>query len=350
MKEVTIKMSEKELAEVNRVLSALGKKIVPEELKRKTYKTDIEPEEPFNYTDEGPTAAEINSGGTVFIHSSYFDDANIDEDSDPHMYANKTNIYLTDLRKDEIDWQGEEVEYWGTTARNLAGDLPLDLDGVWCVNPYGDTCTINVSDHIINIHYTGDGVEEDEEEKFPPKEFTVATDAEGRATIRKEILEASNLLAFVDTWFIFTNDDGTKMYITWKSDPYLIFNKEEARRVKEIERYGKTALRIKLGKPYTNYKVTTTGEEDNELITIHLDSGYQIECDDEPEEETDEKIKDYAKQKADDKRNEELAERAVELIQQIFGDVEKIRIVSGVDLTDIIAKVVKAILSGKKVF
>ena len=342
MKEVTIKMSEKELAEVNKILGALGKKIVPEELKKKTYKTDIEPEEPFNYTDEGPTAAEINSGGTVFIHSSYFDDANIDEDSDPHMYANKTNIYLTDLRKDEIDWQGEEVEYWGTTARNLAGDLPLDLDGVWeCINPYGDTCTISVSDHFIKIHYNGDEVdeEEEEEEKFPPKEFTVATDAEGRATIRKEIFEASNLLAFVDTWFIFTNDDGTKMYITWKSDPYLIFNKEEAHRVKEIERYGKTTLRIKLGKPYTNYKVTTTGEEDKEVITIHLDSG--ISDDDEPTEETDEKIKDYAHKKNED-------EKVIKnTIKEILTTVEAIKKLTGVDLSEYFEKAITKVLTEK---
>lgn len=347
MKEVTIKMSEKELAEVNKVLGALGKKIVPEEFK-KSKKVNIEPEEPFNYTDEGPTVAEINSGGCVFIHSSYFEDANIDEDSDPHMYANKTNIYLTDLRKDEIDWQGEEVEYWGTTARNLAGDLPLDLDGVWeCINPYGDTCTISVSDHIIKIHYTGDGVNEDEEEeKFPPKEFVVTTDAEGRATIRKEIFEAANLLAFVDTWCLFKNDSGTKLYITWKDDPYLNFDGEEATGIKDIDRFRKTALRIKLGEPYTNYKVTTTGEEDKEVITIHLDSGVTEDDDDLTFEEEEREFN----KRREAEEQEELKKKAEELVYQIFGDVEKIKAISGVDLTNIITKVVKAILSGKKVF
>lgn len=348
MKEVTIKLTEKELAEVNKVLGALGKKIVPEELK-KTQKVDIEPTEPFNYTDEGPTAAEINSGGTVFIHSSYFEDANIDEDSDPHMYANKTNIYLTDLRKDEIDWQGEEVEYWGTVARDFAGDLPLDLDGVWeCINPYGDTCEISVSDHFIKIHYTGDGVYEDEDEdEFPPKEFTVATDAEGRATIRKEILEAADLINSVVNWSIFKNDSGTKMYITWNDDPYLDFDGEVCTNVKNIPRNGKTALRIKLGEPYTNYKVYTTGEEDKEVITIDLGSGYQIVENEDPTWEEEER--EFNKQREAEEQ-EELKKKAEELVYQIFGDVERIKAMTGLDLTNIITKVVKAILSGKKVF
>ena len=368
MKEVTIKMSEKELAEVNKALGALGKKIVPEEFK-KSKKVDIEPEEPFNYTDERePYAAEINGGGWVFIHSSFFEDANMADVNDVQVFANKTDIYLTDLRRDQIDWEDNEVENWGSTARNFAGDLGIEVSEIWnCVNPYGDTCTINVSDHFINIHYTGDGVYEEEEDP-EPREFTITTDAEGRATLNKEILEAADLINSVVNWSIFKNDSGTKMYITWNNDPYLDFDGEVCTNVKNIPRNGKTALRIKIGEPYSKYKVTTTGEEDNELITIDLNSGVLIDDDDltmdqidkrvskmnkeeRESEETVKKIKEYADKKIrEDKEQEELKKKAEELVYQIFNDVEKIKAMTGLDLSNIITKVVKAILSGKKVF
>ena len=45
-----------------------------------------------------------------------------------------------------------------------------------------------------------------------------------------------------------------------------------------------------------------------------------------------------------------MKKKAEELVYQIFGDVEKIKVISGVDLSNIITKVVKAILSGEKVF
>ena len=345
MKEVTIKMSEKELAEVNKVLGALGKKIVPKEFK-KSKKVDIEPEEPFNYTDEGPTAAEINGGGWVFIHSSFFKDANMADANDVQVFANKTDIYLTDLRRDQIDWKDNEVENWGSTARNFAGDLGIEVSEIWnCVNPYGDTCTINVSNHFINIHYTGDGVYE-EEETSEPREFTITTDAEGRATLNKEILEAADLIDSVVNWSIFKNDSGTKMYITWKDDPYLNFNGEEATNIKDIDRNGKTALRIKIGEPYSKYKVTTTSEEDNGLITIDLNSGVLIDDDDLTMEQIDKRVN----KMQEDEEQEELKKKAEELVYQIFNDVEKIKAMTGLDLSNIITKVVKAILSGKKVF
>lgn len=329
MKTVTIKMTEKELKEVNKILGSLGKKI------------EVEPceHEYEELKEEGPLTYDIksNGGGYVFLHNSDFEDANIKEkEYGVNMFANKTDIYFTDLEKDEIEWNGVEVEFWGNVARDFAGGLDVKITDIWeDVNPYGDTVTLNISDHLINIHF--DGVEDEEQDKIDnlvqevkQTDFVVMTDIKGRGTINKKILQAANLCPDEDSgWYfnIFTNDSGTKLYITWKEDNYLKFNGEECKKIKEYFSNGKTSLRIKLGKPYVSYPVHV--DEDEELITI--DTSYN-DCAEVDEEQ------------------EELKKKAEELIYQIFGDVEKIKVMTGLDLSNIITKVVKAILSGKKVF
>lgn len=337
-REITIKMSEKELAEVNKVLGALGKKIVPEE--EKTKGSGIPTDDGYTDYDE------------ILITKGMLKKAHLDGKDNFNVFGNDSTLYITDLSYGQIDWGDEEVESCGIAGLNYDGEILFDnlSDFFSDLNIYGgNELTVEVGDRIISITVKRDESYY-EPDPFPPKEFTVATDAEGRATIRKEILEAANLIDYVDTWCLFKNDSNTKLYITWKDHPYLNFDGEEATGIKDIERNGKTALRIKIGEPYTNYKVYTTGEEDKEVITIDLASGMSLEEDDEPSEETDKKIKEYAHKKAEDKKTEELVKRAEELIRLIFGDVEKIKVMSGVDLTDPITTIVRAILSGKKVF
>ena len=328
MKEVTIKLTEKELAEVNKVLGALGKKIVPEE--EKTKGSGIPTDDGYTDYDE------------ILITKGMLKKAHLDGKDNFNVFGNDSTLYITDLSYGQIDWGDEEVESCGVAGLNYNGEILFDnlKDFFSDLNPFGgNELTAEVGDRIISITVKRD---EDyyEPDPFPPQEFIVATDAEGRATIRKEIFEAANLIDHVDTWFIFTNDDGTKMYITWKSDPYLIFNKEEAHRVKDIERYGKTALRIKLGEPYTKYRVTTTGEEDKEVITIHLDSGMPLEEDEEPSKELDEQIKEYAHKKNED------AKVIENTIKEILTTVEGIKKLTGVDLSEYFNSAIKKILTG----
>lgn len=338
MKEVTVKMKEKDLKEVNKILKAYGKKI-------EIHPYEHEYEE---LKEEGPQTYDVksNGGGYIFLHSSVFEDANMGNVEDVTMFANDTDIYLTDLRKKDIIWHGVEgIQNWGNIARNFAGDLDIKITDVFeGVNPYGDTVTLNISDHLINIHYNNGEEEplddEDDDSDIKPQEFTVATDAEGRGTINKKILQAANLCPDEDSaWYfnIFANDSGTKLYITWKDDNYLEFNGEECKKIKEYFSNGKTSIRIKFGKPYTNYNVYTK----QDLITVDLSNGYQVV---EANTETDEKILDYAEKKAEE--NEQL-ERAKQLIYEIFMDVEKIKKISGIDLTDLITKYIKNICHTK---
>lgn len=345
MKEVTIKLKEKDLKEANEILSYYGRKLVPEENK-KSQKVDIEPceHEYEELKEEGPQTFDVksNGGGYIFLHSSIFEDANMGNVEDVTMFANDTDIYLTDLRKKDIIWHGVEgIQNWGNIARNFAGDLDIKITDVFeGVNPYGDTVTLNISDHLINIHYDN-GEEEplDDDSDIKPQEFTVATDAESRATIGRKILEAADLCPDEDSaWYfnIFTNDIGTKLYITWKDDNYLEFNGEECKKIKEYFSNGKTSLRIKLGKPYTNYNVYTN----QDLITIDVGKGYQIV----ENEETKENIQKYAEKKAEENKQLELAKQ---LIYDIFMDVEKIKKISGIDLTDLIMNHIKSICKKK---
>lgn len=322
MKTVTIKMTEKELKEVNKILGSLGKKI------------EVEPceHEYEELKEEGPNTYEINSNGAgyIFIHHDDFEDANI-ESNRVNMFANKTDIYLTDLEKDEIEWNGVEVEFWGNVARNFAGDFDIDITDVWeCVNPFGDTATVNISDHLINIHY--DGVEDDEQEKIDDliqevkqTDFVVMTDAEGRGTINKKILQAANLCPDEDSgWYfnIFTNDSGTKLYITWKEDNYLEFNGEECKKIKEYFSNGKTSLRIKLGKSYVNYPVHV--DEDKELITI--DTSYN-DC-----AEVEEEKEDVVTQNT---------------INEIVNAVDVVKKLTGIDLSKYFSEAIQKVLNNE---
>lgn len=353
MKEVTINLTDKQLKEANEILSYYGRRLVPEENK-KSQKVDVEPceHEYEELKEEGPQTCDLesNSGGYVFLHHPVFTDAHIKSDT-VHMYANETDIYFTDLEKDEIDWQEEEVQYWGNVARNLAGDLDIKITEIFHdVNPYGDTVTLNISDHLINIHY--DSREEeplddqdddwDDDADIKPQTFTVATDAEGRGTINKKILAAADLEDTCIGWNVFANESGTKLYITYSSYDSMIFNGEKCKRIKEFYCDGRTSIRIKFGKPYTNYNVYTK----QDLITIDLSDGYQVvENEGWVPLETDIKILDYAHKKAEEYNEKKYTKEEIEnTIKAVLTDVEKVKNMTGIDLSEYFIKAIEKIL------
>lgn len=339
MKEVTVKLKEKDLKEVNKILKAYGKKI-------EIHPYEHEYEE---LKEEGPQTYEVNSnsGGWVFLNHTVFEDANI-KANEVVMFVTTTDIYFTDLKKDEIDWGGIAVSNWGTIARDFAGGLDVKITEVFPdVNPYGDTATVSVQDHIVSIHYDSKEKEPlddwDDDANIKPQTFTVATDAEGRGTINKKILVAADLEDTCMYWNIFANESGTKLYITYSSYDSMIFNGEKCKRIKEFYCDGRTSIRIKFGKPYTNYNVYT----DKDLITIDLSDGYQIvENEDWVPLETDNKILDYAHKKAEEYNEKKYTKEEIEnTIKAVLTDVKKVKNMTGIDLSEYFIKAIEKALS-----
>lgn len=312
--EVTIKMTKEQLAKVNKVLSGYGVKIVSEEEKN-GLKVNVEPEEHRYDEPEGPEILMSNSGGYVFLHKSVFEDANMSKADVVNMFANETDIYITDLKKEEIDWEGVEVENWGTVARSFCGDLDIKVSDIFeCVNPYGDKVTLYIDDHIINIHYD-DNDEEVESNKTSATEFEVTADAEGRATISRKILEAAGL-SNEKEWSIFRTENGDTLYISPRNDDILEFDDYVCNKERTLTANGKSAIRIKISNySYTKHKVIAK----DGFIEIHVfdESNY---C-----EET---------SKDEEKKENDLDAKKKEILSAI-------KTLTGLDLTDIKIKVIK---------
>ena len=164
MKEVTIKMSEKDLKEANKILNAFGKTIMSEEEKAERIEESerIAPYKSYNGYSVDITPEVIEAAGLKDKHLKIYgnDDDNV--------------LYITDLDIEDIDWDGKEVEEWCEgVVFNYFGEIEIEAKNFWgdLYNPFGgNVLTVDYTDHIISVTLEPDDEEEEnnQEESYSP--------------------------------------------------------------------------------------------------------------------------------------------------------------------------------------